>query len=401
MNTDSKFSWHPSSRLFAGHHEITRPKALIAGGFEAICDSTVSGTLGQLGTLLGTGRGFCVHTHPLADNVVAPDNQFLTFTGGSTGAPKAIRRTQASWTASFFVNHEMFQFRQHDTVAVLGHLSHSLSLYGVLEGLHLGLDVSVLAGLRPPAQRTELCASDATILYATPTQLRLLATAFSKPLTNLRLILCGGGHLDESTMQNVMQLCPNADLRVFYGAAETSFITVSDATTPNGFVGKPYPNVTLEVRAPDGEIWVKSPYLAEEYADLRLTRDMLGFVSVGELGQMVPNGNLKILGRKNRIVTIADQNVHLENVERVIGLCKDVVACAVLAVPDLTRGSKLVAVVEGNPDATTEEQIKRHCRDLLEAIAIPKSIRFLEHLPLLNSGKPDLAGLTRWLELNE
>ena len=59
-------------------------------------------------------------------------------------------------------------------IAVLGRLIHSLSLYGAIEGLHLGAEVHLLDSLRPDRQRKALALRRITHLYATPAQLRLL-----------------------------------------------------------------------------------------------------------------------------------------------------------------------------------------------------------------------------------
>lgn len=400
MTDNSIFQWHPSARLFAGALEIMRPKVLQSLGFQAISATDTPKALARLGASLGSGDGFCLNEGNLPNECSVAKGHFLTLTGGSTGAPKVIWRSQASWTASFAINRDLFGLTSHDRFAVFGQLSHSLALYGVLEGLHLGLDVHALAGLSPSAQRSALKVHQATILYATPTQLRLLATGRTNPLPHVRLILCGGGQIDHSTAQNIANLCPKAELRIFYGAAETSFITLSEPTTPPGSVGKAYPGVTFEVREPDGEIWVKSPYLFEGYASSNdgAERDNNGFISIGELGQMAPDGSLTIKGRKTRIVTIADQNVHLENVERVIGVLVGVTACAVLAQPDTRRGHRLVAIIEGLQDAQRAQHIKEHCRHELSAHVTPKTVLFIDALPLLPSGKTDLVALTHWLE---
>ena len=49
-----------------------------------------------------------------------------------------------------------------------------------------------------------------------------------------------------------------------YGAAETSFITLADDTTPPDSVGRPYPGV--EIRSTPEGIALRSPYLADGYA---------------------------------------------------------------------------------------------------------------------------------------
>lgn len=400
MSQDQFFQWHPSARLFAGTHEVTRGSPPERKPFQAIDARETVPALRALAPLLGAGTAFCLFdTPPPTDGAAA--GQFITLTGGTSGRPKGVRRSHTSWIASFEVNARLFRYRQTEALAVLGKLSHSLALYGVLEGLHLGMDAHALDMLSPPQQRDALARRGATILYATPTQLRLLCTrAGSARLPDVRLILCGGGQLDQRTAQAVSVLCPKAGVYVFYGAAETSFITLSDAETPSETVGKAYPAVTLDLRGPEGEIWVKSPYLFEDYAfgGDGQTADPEGFFTIGELGAYDAAGNLVLRGRRSRMVQIADHAVQLEAVEAVIMEVPGIVDCAVVPVRDRLRGHRLVAFVEAadTPDLRTAIQVA--CAQRLGALAAPRKVTILEALPQLASGKPDLVALAEQAE---
>ena len=267
MRAQGSFRWHQDARLFAGQSEVPRAPEGQRDSFRALPATPTFDALTALTTAISQQAPFCLSDRPLPDDIACPPGAFLTLTGGASGQPKAVRRSQTSWIASFDVNAYRFALSSGDSVAVLGHLSHSLSLYAVLEALHLGLDAHVLADQSPRRQSVCVAEAGATILYATPTQLRLRARGAAAPLPSLRLVLCGGGALDAATRAVVKGLCPEAAVHVFYGAAETSFITLADAHTPEGSVGRPYPGVNLRLldragrpTSDVGEIWVRSPY---------------------------------------------------------------------------------------------------------------------------------------------
>jgi len=352
--------------------------------------------LTQLGQALGAGAPFCVGAaDPIDLDVDA--GSFLTLTGGSTGAPKVIRRTQASWIASFEVNAELFAWQADTRVATLGALSHSLSLYAVAESLYLGLNMHALCDLSPGAQYATLARERIRVLYATPTQLRLLTKGAAKTaLHDLRHILCGGGALDEATQAEILGCCPNATLHQFYGAAETSFVTLTDAQTPAGSVGRAYPGVEIDLR--QGQVWVRSPYLFEGYACARATRPNDGFITAGELGRMDDNGYLWLLGRQNRQVQIADQSVSPEAVEQHIQAHFRVTGCAVIPVADGLRGTRLVAILNTQATSILAEEIQRHCRAAFGPLIAPRRVLFKTDWPLLPSGKTDLNALAKWAE---
>ncbi|AZL58513.1 AMP-dependent synthetase [Tabrizicola piscis] len=370
------FRWHPKARLFdAAGHEVARQPP--AGSVVADSGEGLAQAVGLKAFRLGA----------LDQPAPAEGDQplFETLSSGSTGQPRRIVRTQASWTASFAVN-AGFGIGPGARVAVLGRLVHSLSLYGAIEGLHLGADVHLLDLLRPDRQLTALADRRITHLYATPAQLRLLGPGLCP---DLRVILVGGSKLDPVLRSAVRAMAPAARVHEFYGAAEASFITLADDTTPEGAVGRPYPGVELAVRA--GEIWVKSPYLFTSYAgDPGTARWQDGWLSVGEVGRM-EDGILYLHGRAGRMVTVADQNVFPEEIEGFMATLPGLTQAAVLPVPDAKRGTVLVALVQG--DRTVETGVLAALRAKLGPLKAPKALIWVEDWPTLPSGKTDLRAL--------
>lgn len=318
-------------------------------------------------------------------------------TCGSSGDPKVIRRHQDSWQQTFELNRTLFGLTSEDRTAIFGGLNHSLALYGVCESLHLGMTLDVVSGLRPRSQVSQLLVAGTTVLYITPTQLRLL-TGSAEQLPAVRLILCGGGKLDQKTRERAARVCPHATIHEFYGASETSFISLADAQTPEGSVGKAYPGVTIEIRhlrQGVGEVWVKSPYLFTEYAagGSAETRSDGEFMTVGELGWIDDQGYLWLSGRRSRMVTVADQNVFPEAVEAVISQHLEQGLCAVIAVRDPQRGHHLQAFIEGAADLPWEKQLRQAIGQQLGAASVPRSFHYLTEFPLLSAGKIDLKAL--------
>ncbi|MGC1495492.1 MAG: AMP-binding protein [Sulfitobacter sp.] len=411
MTQVTAFNWHPNAKLFAGVGDVARPKSAAAKPFKHIPARPTFDALCALVKAVSNGGSFCVSDMPMPSHLEVASGRFLTLTGGSSGQPKIIQRTHLSWITSFKINADLFSFNTTDSVAVFGTLDHSLSLYGLLEALYLGLDAHVLADIPHQTQCSILARQKISVLYATPTQLRLLAQrSLGMVLPDVRLILCGGGMLDQNTRMLAQSLCPNAALHVFYGAAETSFVTIADNETPAGSVGRAYPGVTLEIRDTEnkptseiGEVWVHSPYIFNNYLTDQsdAMRHPDGFVSVGEMGRLDAMGNLWLKGRKSRMVTIADQNVFPEGIETLIAEQLGVGACVVIPIPDQTRGHRLVAVLEGAQDAQLAQTIKETCHSKFGALMAPHKVLFHPGLPLLASGKVDMKTLSTWVEAHQ
>ena len=394
------FRWHPGARLFDSAGTEVRASAAAS--------SQGAAARGAAGVILpDTPQGLAAAIGHPAFRIGAPDQPppdphdqpiLETLTAGSTGQPRRIRRTQASWIASFAVNAGLC-IRPDARIATLGRLIHSLSLYGAIEGLHLGAQVHLLSELRPDRQRAAMRDRRITHLYATPAQLRLVLGPGMLP--DLGLILVGGSKLDSSLRAALAILAPNAQVHEFYGAAETSFITLADKATPHTSVGRPFPGVEIHLD-PIGEVWVKSPYLFLGYADpprttagLRrggppATRWQDGWLSVGEIGGM-QDGLLYLKGRAGRMITVADQNVFPEEIEAFLHSLPGISRAAVLPIPDAKRGHALIAFLQGDP--AQEAAIVTALRQTLGPLKSPKALLWRDDWPMLPSGKTDLKAL--------
>lgn len=385
------FGWHAAARLFGPDGQ---PVSRAAGFVPVLADRPGGRSLAA--ALAGGGAAFRIggdDSPPEADT-----GQFETLTGGSLGAPRRVVRSQVSWLASFAVNAALFGIGPASVVAVPGRLSHSLALYGALEGVSLGADVHLLDGLRPDRMARAMAERRVQVLYATPVHLAQLA-ACGVAMPDLRLVLVGGARLAPGNREALARVAPGARLQVFYGAAETSFVTLGPETSDT--VGQPYPGVALRIADPAGaavpdgaagEVWVRSPYLFDRYAgaDPGSARWRDGWLSVGEIGAMTPAG-LVLHGRAGRMITIAGQNVFPEAIEQFLTGCAGLSRVAVLPRPDARRDAVLVAVVQGDP--SQQEAILMAARARLGPLIAPRALIWVDDWPLLGSGKTDLVAL--------
>lgn len=305
---------------------------------------------------------FEILSHPLSPIETKPaaglDAPFITFTSGSTNKPKAILRDAASWIYSFKRN----GVTADDTVAVIGNLTHSLPHYAATEAMHIGAKI-VFCPKR--------LSGSPSVVYATPTQLRLMRDTFQ----SVRMIMVGGGHFSAKDRKHCAKVFPNADIRVFYGTAETSFISIADHNTPNGSVGQAYDGVKLQIEK--GNVWVQTPMMAIGYLDNTKQFTQGDPFATGEVGNIDAQGNLFLHGRADRMVTIADKSVHLDAIEADLRANDGVLHAGVIALPDAARGMRAYGCVMGADAA----------HPLLGGVLV------LDDWPTLLSGKTDYAKL--------
>jgi len=341
---------------------------------------------------------------------------YIGFTSGSTGQPKGYQRSHRSWTESFAIEARVFGHRRSDIVAAPGSLSHSLFLYAAMHALQIGATIVLQTGFRPGNILNEALRHSATMLYAVPAQLQLLAKTAIGPsrdgFPSMRYIISSGSKWEPGNRQALRKMFAHARLAEFYGASELSFVSVAhDGTNvPAGSVGKPFPGV--DVRISDsagnwlaametGEIFVSSPMLFDGYVT-GAAGDGATIVekhmSVGDMGWLDYDGYLWLAGRKDRMIVSAGKNLFPEEVEAVLRGIEGIQEAAVVTLPDEKRGVRITAAIQlaGN----TERRIGPAVASLITALRkhlplykIPRQYYRVVDWPRTRSGKTDFVEL--------
>ncbi|MGY9010616.1 MAG: AMP-binding protein [Rhodobacterales bacterium] len=396
-----RFAWTPASTVIGPKGSVLLPVPVSSSKLMLIPDQSAALCLQQTGAAFLGHSEFCIGTIRRSDTQQQSGRPgyFQCLTAGSSGTPKRLRRSHASWIESFIENAGLWQITSHDSYAILGALSHSLALYSCLEALYLEADLLLLSGVRPDQQSQQIDSHRSSILYATPTQIRQLSSYAPNPLPGLRQVIIGGAALDAITQQAARTLCPNANIVAFYGAAETSFISLTDGNTPDGSVGRAYPNVEISVRdatglpvssGATGELWVHSPYLFDAYCDrVASAKSADGFISVGEVGRLDVDGYLFLTGRKSRMFTVADQNIFPEAIEHWFQ-ARGVEPVAAVPRRDHRLGHVVVLITLEDCQSTAQLKILGKG---LAMHAMPRDFLSVAQWPTLASGKTDLRAL--------
>lgn len=400
------FKWHKNAQLITANGDIvTRTDVL---NYRAQTDTVpLSDQSAALKFIFHaiehTSNNIIIGGNTVSVQATATRPMLHCHTGGTTAQPKRIARDFETWALSFQINRDRFA-PNLGAIATLGHLSHSLTLYAACEAIVLGL--RYVSGMGHNKVINFFNEHGVHVLYATPTQIRLLALRERKNgLMDLRHVMIGGGKLDQTTRSLVQRLAPNATIWQFYGAAETSFITISDDTCPPDSVGSPFDGVDIKLDNIDqvsgiGDIWVKSPYLFNGYSQGSSPDTYWdnGWLTIGEQGWLDGDGNLYIAGRKSRMITIADKNVFPEDIEAIAYAHEGIEACAALPQHDDLRGARMVLFVCAPNDAVIEPLTKAFLTGVPSHMRPTRIIRVaIDDWPVLASGKPDLKLLTTLL----
>jgi o-succinylbenzoate---CoA ligase len=211
-----------------------------------------------------------------------------------------------------------------------------------------------------------------------PTQLRRLLD--SPALPDVDAVLLGGAAAPAPLLQQARA----RGIRVVttYGMSETSGGCVYD--------GVPLDGVEVDVSPSSGRIRVRGPVLASAYRDGPL-RDADGWFSTGDLGTW-REGRLAVLGRADDVVVTGGEKVAPAAVEELLRAHPAVVEVAVLGVPDVEWGQRVVAVAVLRAPLSLQE-VREVVSGPLPRAAAPRELRVVDALPVLASGKVDRVAL--------
>jgi acyl-CoA synthetase (AMP-forming)/AMP-acid ligase II len=88
------------------------------------------------------------------------------------------------------------------------------------------------------------------------------------------------------------------------------------------------------------------------------------------------------------MIITGGENVYSAEVENAVASHPAVAACAVIGVPDSEWGERVHAVVvllDGRH--VTEAEIRPHCKSLIAGYKSPRSVEFVEAMPMSGAGK--------------
>jgi fatty-acyl-CoA synthase len=199
----------------------------------------------------------------------------------------------------------------------------------------------------------------------------------------------------------------------FYGQSEAPMVITNmtraehDPGKPERLssCGRPSPWVHLALLDPQGnevprgepgEICVRGPLVMKGYKDMpEQTAEAFagGWLHTGDVGRLDEDGFLYIVDRTKDMIVTGGFNVFPREIEDVLATHEAVGQVVVIGVPDEKWGEAVKAVVVLRPDIEPSDDLVTQLQNLVKAakgsVQAPKSIDFVDAIPLTPVGKPD------------
>jgi malonyl-CoA/methylmalonyl-CoA synthetase len=342
----------------------------------------------DLADLPDTGRA--------ALDAAGPDDiALLVYTSGTTGRPKGVPLSHANLLSSVEAVRLAWRWTPDDRLVLALPLFHVHGLVVGLYGtLHTGASAVVFERFDPGAV-LEAVRRGGSMFFGVPTMWhRLVAEPAAPELGRLRLAVSGSAPLAPELHRAVAGVAGRPPLER-YGMTETIMLVSNpyEGERRAGSVGFPLPGVevrlrpigdggaaAIDVRGPNvfGGYWHRPDATAEAFAD--------GWFVTGDLGEVGPDGYLRIAGRAKELIITGGFNVYPREVEDVLRAHPAIADAAVVGLPDAEWGERVCAVVITN-DAVTDDELATWCAERLVAYKRPRRWERAEQLPRNAMGK--------------
>ncbi|MFF7189918.1 acyl-CoA synthetase [Streptomyces sp. NPDC008222] len=356
------------------------------------------------------------------------DDQFIIYTGGTTGMPKGVMWRQEDLFFSGLgggaptgepvrrpaeLAERVKAGGEGITFFPTPPLMHGTSTLTAFIGFNFGQRVVLHRKFVPvEVLRTVERERVSSISLVGDAMLRPLIDALSGPMkgtdcSSLFSVSSSGAIMSDTVRARFQELVPNALLLNNFGSSESGFngTATGDSGPERGFrvrvnsrtrVVDPVTREPVAAGQP-GRIAQRGHVPLGYYNDPAKTaetffrKDGERWVLLGDMATVDDEGVVTVLGRGSQCINTGGEKVYPEEVEQTLKAHPDIYDALVAGVPDATWGNRVAAVVqlrEGAPRLSLED-VQAHCRSRLAGYKVPRQLVLTDTVRRSPSGKAD------------
>ncbi len=335
----------------------------------------------------------------------------VVYTSGTTGRPKGAVLTHRNylWDAEAIARHA--QMTPDDRfLCILPFFHVNAQVVTMLAPMVAGGSMVLMRRFSPIEMLETLARSGATAFSGVPTVYGILNQtpgAENYDLSRLRFCICGAAPMPQDIFETFERKFHTRILEG-YGLTEG---TCASAINPLGrrkvgSIGVPIDGQEMKLvdglpseaaepgsgaarTSKEGEIAIRGPNVMTGYyknpeATAQAIRD--GWLYTGDLARRDEDGYFWIQGRRKEMINRGGEKVWPKEIEEVLYAHPAVAEAAVVGVPDAKYGEEVAALVVKKAEVA-ERALIAYCRERLAEFKCPKTVRFLDALPKMATGK--------------
>ncbi|WP_329352398.1 acyl-CoA synthetase [Streptomyces sp. NBC_01261] len=356
------------------------------------------------------------------------DDQFIIYTGGTTGMPKGVMWRQEdlffSGLGGGAPTGEPVKKPEElaERVAAGGAgitffptppLMHGTSTLTAFIGFNFGQRIVIHRKFVPEeVLRTVEKEKVSSMSLVGDAMLRPLIDALNGPMkgtdcSSMFSVSSSGAIMSETVRRQFQELLPNTMLLNNYGSSESGF---NGTATADSGAGKSF-RIRVNSRTQVVDPATYEPVAVGEigrvaqcghvplgyYNDPRKTaetffeKDGQRWVLLGDMATVDAEGVVTVLGRGSQCINTGGEKVYPEEVEQALKSHPDVYDALVAGVPDVRWGNHVAAVVQlrAGAERLSLDEIQTHCRTHLAGYKIPRQLVIADSIQRSPSGKAD------------
>jgi len=347
------------------------------------------------------------------------DPAVIMYSGGTTGAPKAVLLSNLNINAESICDSTMI--RQVVPGASVLSILPLFHCFGLGVCIHTPLCKGMNCTLIPAFSHKQFAdiikKNEPSFIVGVPTLFESLINTKlkSNDLESVTAVICGGDALNQTLRDKVNKFLKDhgseAKIRVGYGLTEGSgAVCLSPENAfADGIIGVPFPDMNFKIVKNDtftelpageeGEICISGPlvmmgYLnddAENAQVLRIHDDGKLWLHTGDLGYVGEDGFIYFAQRLKRMIISSGYNIYPTHLESIINSHEAVLTSTVIGIDHPHKGQVPKAFIVLKPGYKVGKKIEREIRELLERnipiYALPTAYEFRDKLPQTKVGK--------------
>jgi acyl-CoA synthetase (AMP-forming)/AMP-acid ligase II len=364
--------------------------------------------LESMSALIEEGRGSAAAAR-FADPKIDPNAPAaILLTSGTESDPKAVVHTNNTLLSNCRALVQLLGMDENDPIFMASPVGHGTGHgFGTRFAIFLGSKL-VLQDIWNPAEAADaLVAERCVYTHASTTfaQDLLELDGLADRDFSLRFFVSGGAAIPPGFAAGIRDAMGCQLLRL-YGQTEAFMTTINrpgdDDRLLDSVDGRAAPGVQVAVWDDDGEplpsgsvgeLACNGPHRCRGfYRDVERTRGAIredGWMRMGDLGTIDPDGSVRIVGRKKEVISRGGYKYSPREVEDLLADHPLVSRVAVVGVPDRRLGEKACACVIPRDGADLQlEVLTSYLRDRgLAPFKLPERIEVMAEFPTTASGK--------------
>ncbi|SFW61371.1 non-ribosomal peptide synthetase [Chitinophaga sancti] len=341
------------------------------------------------------------------------DTAYLIFTSGTTGKPKGCHLLHKHLSNYIhWANGYYFRGGEEGNFPLLTNLSFDLTITSIFTTLSRGHTLFCPDSELSLIEQLQYCFSPANAINAiklTPTHISLLADV-EVSHSNIQCAIVGGEELLPSQVATLRRIAPGIKIYNEYGPTEATVGCIVKEIAPDEqliLIGRPIANMEVLVLnerqellpvGVSGELYIAGRGVAQGYwkqeqltAEKFVTLDFFGpkrYYRTGDLGCLLPDGNMKYQGRMDDQVKIRGNRIELGEIQ--VQLAKyEGIGQVIVVVKQDQAAEKHIAAYYTASETFPADVLKQYLHTRLPEYMIPGFFIPVKEIPLTANGKLD------------